>query len=451
MTTATRGFVPMYFGWSLGTLAMSTLLNTQTALLMAFLINVIGIAPAIAGSLLFFSKIYDGITDPVMGIISDKTSTRLGRRRPYLIAGGLMCAIAVLAMFSIPPLEGFWLHAWIFGVLILAATAYTVFNVPYMSMPAEMVTSPYERSKLMSYRVAWIALGTFVGVALAPRLIAYFRDTGGMAEADAFRMMSYAAATIIVVASLSCFVATRDAPATQQSKKRVPLREQARFALRNRPFMMLLGIKYLGLYSLSATVATNIFFVRQVMQQSEAIMLYYGLAYMIGSLTALTPWVLISKRLGKPRTLALSAAMAATVSLTWFLSGPSEPIWVYMLRAFCLAACNGGLLLMGQSLLPDVIDYDYQRTGLRREGLYAGMYSFVEKLAFATAPLTLGVLLSQMGFIRGLPRTATQPESALLAITIAMALIPAVTNVLKIFLALNLKLEPVKRPEPNAN
>ena len=174
-------------------------------------------------------------------------------------------------------------------------------------------------------------------------------------------------------------------------------------------------------------------------------------AYMTGSLLALTPWVLISRRLSKPHTLALSAGLAALVNLTWFLSGPSEPIWVYTLRGMLLAASNGGMLLMGQSLLPDVMEYDYRRTGLRREGLYAGLYSFIEKLAFATAPLMLGILLGQMGFVQGLPRSAQQPESALLAITIAIAAVPAVTNILKIVLALNLKIPQLPEPEEHAS
>ena len=148
-----------------------------------------------------------------MGVISDRTSSRWGRRRPYLLLGGLLAALSVVGLFSVHTVSFAPTPAWVLAMLLLAATAYTIFNVPYMSMPAEMVQEPYERSKLMSFRVAWISVGTFVGIALAPRLVAHARDTLGMAETDAFGMMSFITAAIILV-SVACFVTTRDAAAT---------------------------------------------------------------------------------------------------------------------------------------------------------------------------------------------------------------------------------------------
>ena len=135
-------------------------------MLMVYLISAVGVAPAIAGSLVFISKIYDGITDPLMGIISDRTNSRWGRRRPYLLAGGVLAALSVIGLFSVHTVTFAPTQIWILVMLLVAATAYTVFNVPYMSMPAEMVQDPYERSKLMSFRSPGSRWGPLSGLHL---------------------------------------------------------------------------------------------------------------------------------------------------------------------------------------------------------------------------------------------------------------------------------------------
>ncbi len=443
----TSGFVPLYFGWSLGTIGMSALLNTQTAMLQYYLTSVIGIAPALAGTLIFASKMYDGVTDPVMGVISDRTRSRWGRRRPWMLAGGLLCAMAVVGMFSIPVLDGWMLNAWILGVLIVAATAYTMFNVPYLSMPAEMVDEPYERSKLMSYRVAWISLGSLIGLSVAPWLVATGRDEFGYSEVDAYRFMGWGVAALILLATCACVWATRHARSTTRTSKRMPFKEQLRFLAGNRPFLLLLGIKYLGLFSLFASAGIVVFFVKHVMLQSEAILIWYGVAHLVGLLGAIPLWVLISKRLSKPHTLAISAAIYAVFHLTYFFSGPEEPLLIFYGRVLLISMGSAGMLLMGQSLLPDIMEMDYRKTGLRREGIYAGLYSFIEKFAAATAPLLIGFTLGGLAFDRTLD---VQPESAVTAIVLLIAVVPAVANALKIVLALFLKIDlPDDAPTPD--
>ena len=228
----------------------------------------------------------------------------------------------------------------------------------------------------------------------------------------------------------------------------MPIAEQLAFLAGNRPFLLLLGIKYLGLFSLFASAGILVFFVKHVMLRSEAILLWYGVAHLVGLLGAIPLWVLISKRLSKPHTLALSATIYAIFHLTYFFSGPEEPLAIFYARILFISVGSAGMLLMAQSLLPDVMEMDYRRTGLRREGVYAGIYSFIEKLAAATAPLLIGFTLGGLAFDR---KAEIQPESAVTAILILTAVVPAVTNLLKVVLALNLKVDLEETdPQPTA-
>ncbi|MCB2108510.1 MAG: MFS transporter, partial [Rhodobacteraceae bacterium] len=163
------------FGWGLGTLGIAALFNAVNVLALNYMTNVLGIGAAVAGLMIAASKIYDAVTDPLMGVISDRVSHRLGRRRPFLLIGGGCLAVGALVLFSIPAIVPPEAVTWYMGfALIFYATAYTVYNVPYMAMPAEMTDSYHERTRLISYRVQNVAVANITANAAGPAVIASF-------------------------------------------------------------------------------------------------------------------------------------------------------------------------------------------------------------------------------------------------------------------------------------
>ena len=131
--------VALRAGWGVGALGVALLFNTYSTLLLFYLTNIAGVAAGVAGILLAIAKAYDWATDVPMGILSDRTNSRFGRRRPWLLAGAFVCGGAFVMLFSTPAeaADGFK-AAYVLGALILFNTGYTLFNVPHLSMPAEM-------------------------------------------------------------------------------------------------------------------------------------------------------------------------------------------------------------------------------------------------------------------------------------------------------------------------
>jgi len=141
-------------GWATGSMGTGVMIGALTGYGLYYMTNYLGIAAGMAGSLIGLSKFYDMISDPVMGQISDRTRSKWGRRRPYLLVGTIACPLALLLLFHLPAFESSSLTvALIFFVLLLYATAFTFFNVPYFAMPAEMTSNYHERTVIMSQRV----------------------------------------------------------------------------------------------------------------------------------------------------------------------------------------------------------------------------------------------------------------------------------------------------------
>ncbi|MBT8445598.1 MAG: glycoside-pentoside-hexuronide (GPH):cation symporter [Gammaproteobacteria bacterium] len=406
-------------GWGIGSLGSATLLNAISLLVLFYLVTILGMEPALAGLLVFLGKIYDMITDPLMGIVSDRTRSRFGRRRPWLLAGGLISALSMVMLFTPTSLDGGALIGYVVAALLLYATGYTMFNVPYLAMPAEMTTDPFERSRLMSFRVVFASVGILIGAAAAPVLIDWL---GG--GATGFARMSWIVGAIILFATVTCFATTGNARSTEQTETRESIREQLRTAAQNRPFMVLILSKLMQLIGVASTMSALLFLVTVILRRPESSLGIFGIASTLGTMAAMPVWLAASRRFGKRNTYALAITLYLPTVLSWLLSTPEESMTWFVLRGVVMGVATGGILLMAQSMLPDSIEQDFRLTGLRREGAFSAVYSFVEKTAFAFGPLVVGSLLSLMGFDR--EAGAEQTPGALLAIQLAAAVIPAI-------------------------
>ena len=182
-------------GWGVGSLGTGTVYNALALFGLFYLTTVVGLEPALAGSLFFVTKIYDAFSDPLMGVISDRTRHRLGKRRPYLLAGAFLLGVSFLLIFIIPPLSSTALTvSVVVAALLFHATAYTVFSVPYLAMPAEMTSDYDERTKMMSYRVLFLMLGVTVGSVAGPKIVALGEGQVG------YRLMAITFATVACLA-----------------------------------------------------------------------------------------------------------------------------------------------------------------------------------------------------------------------------------------------------------
>ncbi len=415
---ADRIALPTRIGWATGSIGTITVLSTTSFLLLYYMTSILGLGPALAGGLLFGAKLFDAVIAPALGRFSDSFASKWGRRRPFLFAGALACGLAILALFNPPVAQGPGLIAWLVAGLLLLAAGYTLFNVPYLAMPAEMTASPRERTALMSWRILFVAVGGAL-VGYAPKLA---EALGGGARG--FSLTGAVLGAITAAAMLTAFAASARA---RGNPPPVGAQDNAlRVIAANRPFMMLLAAKVLQLVGLAAMQASVLFLLVQVLRLDPLLVGNYTLVTTVAMIASMPLWVRLGRRFSK-RDLFIAGVLAyALVKLSWMLAVPGEPVWAVMLRAVLGGLCTGGVLLMGQSILPDAIAWDCDRSGVRREGVYAGAYSFVEKASMALGPLLIGVVLASAGFDPQAARAGVeQGAAAVQGVYLGAAVLPA--------------------------
>jgi len=410
-------------GFGVGTVGVSVMLNAVTAYFPAYMTTVLGRDAAIAGYLLMLSKLYDAIADVVIGSMSDRTRSRWGRRRPFLLVGAFVSAISYLMIFSPPTLTEDMIPIYMFVALVIYSTGYSLFNVPYMAMPSEMTGSKYQRSRLLSIRTVFVSIGQTLSMAGTAALIQW-----GGGGAAGYQIMGLTLALIIFMAMVLSFFGTAKAPHIEMDNKHVPLSlASLKLLWANKPFLLIVAAKIFQFLSFASVATTSLLYMLNVLNAGYSGPVKLGLASNIATAFSMPLWLWVERRLGKKNAYICAISLMALMSLSWLLADRSIDLWGFIWRGVLSGVGAGGMILLSISMFSDTLAHDREVTGLRREGLLSSVIAVIEKTTFALGVALVGIYLSYAHY---LPTTngqiIEQPASAVTALTFCFTLLPVI-------------------------
>ncbi len=416
--------------------------NLEVWAFLIFLTNVAGLNPALAGTVLLIGKIWDAINDPLVGVLSDRTrSPRWGRRHSWMLYGSIPFGLTFCLLWIVPDFGGSqMLRFWYYVVVgILFNTTYTAVNLPYAALTAELTQNYDERTSLSSFRLAFSLGGAVLALALGFLMGEVIPD----APRQQYLVTGIVCAVLSVLPLYWCIWGTRarekemmrriDARA-QSDAAAIPLLQQVRIALSNRPFLFVIGIYLFSWLALQVTAAIIPFYVVNWMRLDN----YFQVALIVQGLAIGMLFVCnrISQRFGKRNLYFMGMGSWILVQGGLFFVQPDQ---VWLMYLLCVGATFGvaTAYLVPWSMLPDVIELDELQTGQRREGIFYSFMTLLQKVGLALGLFLVGQALNMAGFIEATPGEPLpiQPESALFAIRVAIGPIPTLSLICGLVLA----------------
>lgn len=404
-------------GYGAGSVATGAFGTVPGLMLLPYLTDELGVAAVLAGVVVFAPKAWDVLLNPVAGRISDRTVDPRGPRRPYLLRAGLLLAVTFALVFAGPETGSRGADtAWVLVAFLAAATAYAFFQVPYVAMPAELTGSYDERTRLMTWRVAILALTIMVAGASAPLI----RDAVG--GRDGYRVMGVVMALVIAAGALAAYAGTRGAPAGSVEPGPGTLRDQLRLVAGARDFRMLLTTFVLQALATGCMLAGVDYLAGDVLGRDGAATILF--VCFVGPALVLTPaWAAVGQRVGKRRgyvasslVLAAGAGLAATAQVA--------PAALVFAAVALVGVGYAGCQVFPLAMLPDAAAVDARRTGTGRVGVYTGVWTAGETFGLALGPAVFAVALALGGYVSSTGGDVEQPGSALTAITLGFSLLP---------------------------
>lgn len=428
-----------------GDLGPAITANISVFFLLIFFTNVAGIPVGLAGNILLIGKVWDAVNDPLVGVLTDKTSSRRwGRRLPWLLYGAIPFGVFFFLQWIVPPFEGdrttqlsslFWYYV---AIALLSQVFYTVVNLPYTAMTPELTQDYDERTSLNSFRFGFSIGGSVLSLILAQIIFATISD----------RTLQYvvlaAVCTVIAVLSLYwCVFGTRDRVLAFEAKRielpqppSIPIGEQLKIVFTNRPFLFVIGIYLCSWLAVQLTASIIPYFVVNWMGLPESNVPTVLIGVQGTALAMLFVWTNLSKRFGKKAVYFMGMGLWIIAQIGLFFIQPNQIGLLYVLAIMAGVGVSTAYLIPW-SMIPDVIELDELQTGQRREGIFYAFMVFLQKLGLALGLFLVSQTLEKSGFKEAVVGQSlpVQPDLAIQAIRFGVGPLPMVFLICGLILA----------------
>ena len=404
-------------GYGIGDIAICLYWSGVGLYLLYFYTDVVGISPSSAGLIYGIGMFWDAITDPFMGYVAERTRTRWGVYRPYLLFGNIPLALSFVLLFWVPPFEGTILFFFLLFANILHRTCFTLVSVPFSSLTPRITSDSQERTNLTGFRMMGAQTGTNLMALVAFPIIFW---VGGEDESMGFVVLALVAGLSALLIHTITFLTVKE-PSNDHGIERVggSLKEAARAIGKNMPFWLV--------FSATLIVGiTTIFFGNNLIyytkyalnlhEHQSTILFTSGIVAFL----SIPFWWFISNKIGKKFTWLLSSTLTLLAFIIFYfyqINSLNELLFLVAFIGFGSGA--GGILFW--SMLPDTIEYGEVLTGVRSESSLYGFMTFAQKGSIAFAIIILGIVLDIIGF----QANEVQVESTLTNMKLIMTLIPS--------------------------
>lgn len=419
--------IVLYAIGSLGTGGYATL---PGLVLTYFLTDNLGVAALAAGMIVTAAKIWDVLIDPLIGAASDRQLARTGSRRGFMVTGALALPVFFALTFAVPPSWGPTAGAISVLLAFLAtATAFSLFQVPYVALPAELTGGYDERTRLLGWRVVVLTAAILLFGAGGPAL-----RNAGDDPVMGYLLMGIASGLVIgigmLIASRTAGVAAdrgtvAPGAAVAASTWRDQYMSGFRALGRSQPFRALLGTFVLQALATGTMLAGAQYVATWVLRSEDAVTFVF--VALVGPALLATPgWTVIARRVGKERAFAMASALFTAAAASLVVAVWSPGLWIYASVAVAGIA-YAGLQSLPMAMLPDVISHDERMSGAGQAGTFTGIWTAGETVGFALGATAVSLTLAATGYVSTVAGTTVeQPAAAVTGIVLSFSILPAV-------------------------